>query len=184
MKHRHIRTYRLLLAARSVVAIAMGLFVPFWIIFIQGFGQSIETFGFALGLMALAQALTAYFIGRHSDFLGRKPFLIMAGFATSGVIIGYTFITSLIQLYVLQVLDGIMTTVDATMEQTLLADVTEKVSRGADIGKYRAITGVLTALAMMSGGYIVGQLGINIIFYIAAGLIFLSTLALFYIKEE
>ncbi len=184
MKHRHIRTYRLFLSARSVFSLAAGFYFPFWIIFIQGFGQSIETFGFALGLMALAQALTAYFIGRHSDVLGRKIFIIIAGFAMSGILLAYTFITSLIQLYILQILDGIITTVDATMEQTLLADITEKISRGTDIGKYRAITGVMIALSMMGGGYLVGQLGIHIIFYITAALIFLSTLALFYIKED
>ncbi len=158
--------------------------MPFWIVFIQGFGKSTESFGFAIGLMALAQAATAYFVGRHSDILGRKAFLITAGFSTAAIILAYTFINSLVQLYILQILNGIIQATEATMSATLLADSTVKISRGTAIGKYQAITGILAALAMMAGGYFIGLLGINIIFYITAALVFIATLFVFYIREE
>jgi MFS family permease len=184
MKHHRILNYRLLLLATSTVGLSAGLFVPFYIVFIQNFGKSIQSFGLAVGLMALAESITAYFIGRHSDVLGRKTFLIIAEFATGAIIIAYTFITSLMQLYVLQVIFGIMQAMEMTMVMTLLADVTEKSTRGADVGKYRAVTGVMGAFAMMGGGYLAGELGIKIIFYVAAALMFIAGLVVFYIKEE
>lgn len=176
--------YRILLLSNSVMAFAIGLFMPFWIVFLQDFGGSIESFGFAIGLMALSQSITSYFCGRYSDRVGRKIFLIIAGFAITAVIIAYTLITSMIQLYILQVVNGITQAIQMTMETTMLGDVTKKVSRGADIGKYHAVIGILAAIAMMGGGFLVGQLGIKIIFYITAVLFFISTIVLFYIKER
>lgn len=59
----------------------------------------------------------------------------------------------------------------------------KKISRGVDIGKYHAIVGVMAAVSMMISGFIVGQLGVKIIFYATSLIIFFSTLLLFYIKE-
>jgi|TARA_Y100000310_G_scaffold162223_1_gene162191 MFS family permease len=176
--------YRILLYSNSIVAFSMGLFMPFYVVFIQDFGGSIESFGFAFGLMILAQSSTSYFAGKYSDKFGRKIFLIVPGFLITILIILYTLITSLIQLYILQIILGISSAIQQTMETTMLGDVTEKVSRGANIGKYHAIIGVAAAIAMMGGGYVVGQLGIEIIFYIVAAFSLISTILLFYIKEK
>ncbi|MBN1274728.1 MFS transporter [Candidatus Woesearchaeota archaeon] len=175
--------YRVLLASTTVLSFSLGLFVPFWIVFIQDFGGSIESFGIAIGLMALVQSITSYVAGKHSDKLGRKRFMIAAGLALVIITIAYTLITKIWHLYVLQVLIGIAQAVQMTMEATMLGDYTEKARRGTDIGKYHAITGVLGALAMMGGGYVVGILGITIIFYLVAGFFLASTLLLLPIKE-
>lgn len=174
--------YKLFLFSNSILALAMGIFAPFWIIFIQNFG-SIEQFGFAVGLTVLAQSITSYFFGKHSDRLGRKIFLIAGGLVISVVIIAYTLIDSLTQLYILQIIYGIAASSYSTMETVFLGDVTKKSRRGADIGKYQAIIGIIAALAIMSGGFLVGRAGFKIIFYVTAALIFISTLLLLYIKE-
>ena len=133
--------------------------------------------------MALSSSITSYYAGKYSDKLGRKIFLIIQGLILSGVIVGFTFITSLIQLYILQILFGVTQALFSTMETSFLGDITEKISRGTNIGKYHAIVGVMGAFAIMISGYIVGEHGIKIIFYIAALIIFFSTLILFYLKE-
>ncbi|MBI2053109.1 MAG: MFS transporter [Candidatus Ryanbacteria bacterium] len=178
------RNYRILLLANSLMSFAIGLFIPYWLIFIKNFGNSIESFGFAIGLMMLSQSATSYFVGGYSDKLGRKIFAIIAGFIFAGIAIAYTFITSLLQLYVLQILNGVTEAVQNTMITAMLGDFTDKASRGARVGRYQAITGVLTALTMMGGGFIVGQLGVKIIFYITAGLYVVATVIIFYINES
>jgi MFS family permease len=158
--------------------------MPFWIIFLQDFGGSIEQFGFAIGLMMLAQSVTSYYVGKYSDKLGRKIFLIIGGFILAGVVFAYTLITSLLQLYILQIINGITSSMQATMETTFLGDITKKIKRGADIGRFHAIVGIMAAVSMMAGGFVVGRLGFKIIFYITAAIIFVSTFMLFYIKEK
>lgn len=183
MTFRKLGNYRIFLFSNSVLAFAMGLFTPFWIIFLQDFGGSIEQFGFALGLMLFAQSTTSYFVGKYSDKLGRKIFLIIGGFILSFVVFGYTLITSLLHLYILQIVNGITNSIQMTIEATFLGDITKKISRGINIGKYHAIVGIMAAISMMVSGFIVGQLGVEIIFYITSLIIFFSTLLLFYIKE-
>ncbi|MBU4246496.1 MAG: MFS transporter [Nanoarchaeota archaeon] len=100
------------------------------------------------------------------------------------MMIAYTLITSLIQLYVLQILTGITTAMQMTMEAAFLGDVTKKESRGRDIGKYHALVGIMAAVAIMGGGFVVGNLGFKVIFYITASLVFISTAMLFYIEEK
>ncbi|MBI2549962.1 MFS transporter [Candidatus Woesearchaeota archaeon] len=176
--------YKIFLLSNSTLSFALGLFMPFWIIFLQDFGGSIQQFGFSIGLMVLAQSVTSYFAGKYSDKLGRKMFLIFGGFMLALVIFAYTLITSMAHLYLLQVANGITSAMLTTMEVTFLGDITRKVTRGADIGKYHAIVGIMAALAMMGGGYVVGQAGYKLIFYITASIIFVSTFLLFFIKEK
>ncbi|MBR9690339.1 MFS transporter [Candidatus Woesearchaeota archaeon] len=183
MKKQNLFNYKILLFSNSTLSFALGLFTPFWIIFIQDFGKSIESFGFSIGLMVLSSSLATYFAGKYSDKIGRKIFLLLSGFLMTGIIIAYTLINSLIQLYILQVINGLVQAVQMTMETTMLGDYTEKVSRGSNIGKYHAITGALAGIAMMGGGFIIGELGIKTIFYIVASLIFVSTIFIFYIKD-
>lgn len=180
---RKLGNYKIFLLSNSVLAFGAGLFTPFWIIFIQNFGGGIEQFGFAIGLMILAQSITSYFVGKYSDKLGRKIFLIIGGFISTVLVFAYTLITALTHLYILQIINGVTSSIEMTIETAFLGDITKKVKRGTDIGKYRAITGIITAASMMAGGFIAGQFGIKIIFYITGGIIFISTLLLFYIKE-
>ena len=177
--------YRIFLFSNSILGLAMGLFMPFWMVFIQDFGGgSLEQFGFAIGLMTLAQSITSYFAGRHSDKWGRKIFLIVGGFVLTGVTLAYTLITSMVQLYLLQVINGITNSLQMTMETAFLGDTTKKGKRGTDIGKYHALVGIMAGIAMMLGGFLAGRLGFRIIFYIVAGIIFISTVLLFNIQEQ
>ncbi len=175
--------YRILIISQSTLAIAMGIFMPFWIIFIQKFGNGIESFGFAMGLMALAQSIASYFFGKYSDKFGRKIFLIIAGYATILIVLSYTLINSLNQLYILQILDGIISAIDLTVGQAFLADITRKSTRGKDVGKYHAIVGIIASFAVMAGGVLAGRLGLKFLFYVTAIFMFISTTVLFWIKE-
>ena len=181
---RKLGNYNLFLVANSLASLANGLFAPFWIVFIQDFGGSFEQFGFSVGIMTLASAITSYFAGKHSDQLGRKIFLITSGLLMAAITFAYTIITSIWHLYALQIFTGVTGAMGGTIGAAFLGDITKKQSRGADIGKYHAIISVASAIAMMAGGFIVGQSGFKMIFYITAGITFVSTLMLVYIKEN
>lgn len=175
--------YNKFLFANSILFFAIGLFSPFWIIFIREKG-GIEQFGLAIGLMTIAQAITSYLVGKYSDKVGKRSFLIGAGFLMSGVIFSYTLINSTIALYILQILSGIVIATQQTMEKVILGDLTSKISRGTDVGKYEAITVGMVGIATMIGGLIIGKLGTQIIFHITSGLVFLSSLVLLKITKE
>ena len=120
----HIGAYQLFLAADTIISFAMGFFAPFWIIFIQDFGGSTSAFGFAVGLKILAYSLAAYIAGALSDKSGRKAPIIAGRLASSLIICSYPWATSLSQLYVLQVLFGVVAAFDSTAATAFLGDIT------------------------------------------------------------
>lgn len=110
--------------------------------------------------------------------------MIIGGFLLAAIVFSYTLVTSLLQLYVLQFLNGAVSAVQGTIERAFLADITTKPKRGAAIGKYQAIIGVLTAITMMAGGFVAGKMGFKSIFFLTSGMILGSTLLLFHLRER
>ncbi len=167
----------------SLMALAFGLFGPFYLIFINEIGGSIENFGIAVGLVVLSGALVSLFAGKYSDSIGRKPLLIIGGYASAIIVFLYTMINSVWQLYLLQIFSGIIISVFETSESAYLADITEKERRGADIGKYDAYVGLAEAFAIFTGGFLAGRFGFEIIFYIVSMIFLVSTTIMFKLRE-
>ncbi len=177
------RNFRIFTFSNSLMALAFGLFGPFYLIFINEIGGTIENFGIAVGLVVLSGAFVSLIAGKYSDSIGRKPLLIIGGYASGLIVLLYTAIGSVWQLYLLQIFSGIVISVFETSEAAYLADVTEKERRGADIGKYDAYVGFAEALAIFTGGFLAGQFGFEIVFYLVAAIFFVSTTILFKLRE-
>ena len=127
------RNFRVFTLSNSLMALAFGLFGPFYLIFINEIGGSIENFGIAVGLVVLSGALVSLIAGKYSDKFGRKPFLIIGGYASAIIVFLYTIIGSLWQLYLLQIFSGLIISIFETSESAYLADITEKRKRGEKI---------------------------------------------------
>ena len=179
-----ITNYQIFMGASIITSLAMGLFGPFFFVFIQGFGKSMQSLGYAVGLMIFAQSVTFYFTGILSDRFGRKIFLVGAGIGNGLVIIAYTFITSLTHLYILQVLYGIVWAMKSNATSTFMADITEEKTRGRSYGKLNAVLGVAGAGAIASAGMLADRFGSETIFYLVGGFSLISALILLFIKEE
>ncbi len=175
--------FRYLLLSSSISAIMAGIFGPFYILYIQKLGGGFENFGIALGLLTISSSLSYYVIGKYSDNIGRKPFMILSSFIGALLLLSYVFISSISQLFVVQVLFGMNDSIWNISETTFLSDITKKKTRGRKIGKYQSITGVLQGIAMFVGGVLVGRMGFEIIFYLGSFITLLSAIPLFFIKE-
>lgn len=181
---RNRRNLRIFTFSNSLMAMAFGLFGPFYLIFINQIGGTIENFGFAVGLVVLSGALTSLIAGKYSDRFGRKPFLISGGYASAMIVFLYTVIGSVWQLYLLQIMSGLVAALFETSESSFLGDVTEKEKRGTDIGRYDALVGVAEALAIFTGGLLIGIFGFEIVFYIVAAIFLISTTFMFKLREN
>jgi len=168
----------------SISQFAGGLIGPFYIVFVQKLGGgSIENLGVAFGILGIFSALTAYFAGKYSDNLGRKPFLILTGYLSAILYLLYLLVKTNIQLFVLQAIVGIVGSIFGIVSSVLLADITHHKIRGRQIGFYNLIVGIFTSLALIMGGFLIGKLGFVIVFYIFSGLTVIATTMLFLIKE-
>ena len=101
---RRVVNYRIFLSAHILVSVAMGLF---GILFIREFGGSLYSFGYSVAVMMGAGALASLFAGRLSDRFGRKRLLVASAVAFALLVILYTLINSLVELFVLQSMYGL-----------------------------------------------------------------------------
>jgi len=143
-----------------------------------------EKLGIAFSIMVLFQSLTSYLAGHFSDKLGRKPFLIVTSYVDATILFLYTIISETHQLYLLQGMLGITNGVIDTMSTSLLGDLTIKEKRGKAVGKFNAIVGLSSAVGLSLGGYMVKYYGIKSLFYLASLVVALSTVLLFFIRED
>ena len=178
------RNLKIFTFSNSLMALAFGLFGPFYLIFIREIGGSIENFGIAVGLVVLSGALVSIVFGKYSDKIGRKPLLIVGGYASAIIVFLYTLIDSLWQLYVLQIFSGLIISMFETSESAYLADITDKTKRGAEIGKYDAYIGIAEALAIFAGGFLVGRYGFEIIFYIVSVIFIVATTIMLKLRRK
>lgn len=170
--------------SNSLMSLAIGLFGPFYYLFISDMGGSIENFGIAAGLLILSGALFSLFVGKFSDKIGRKPFLVIGGFTTSIIVFLYTVIDATWQLYLLQIFSGIIATGFKTAESAYLGDLTDHNRRGEQIGRYNFVIGTFEALAIIAGGFLAGRFGFEIVFYIVAIISLISAFVMLKLKEK
>ncbi|MEM5847189.1 MAG: MFS transporter [Candidatus Aenigmatarchaeota archaeon] len=176
--------FEILLLSTSIASFASGLIGPFYVLYINKLGGAIENFGIAYGLLILTNSLASYFSGKYSDRLGRKMFLIASNIASAIIILFYLFVSALWHLFFLQILNGLINAMWNVAETTFLADITKKKTRGLMVGKYRGVIGLLTGIAVMVSGMIIGKFGFELMFYIYSFIVGISTLPLFFIEEK
>jgi len=168
----------------SIWAIVLGLIGPFYVVYVAELSGGMEKLGLAFSIMILVQSATTYLAGHFSDKLGRKLFLFMTAYTDAIVLFLYTVITETYQLYILQAVLGITNGVVSTVSTSLLGDLTVKAKRGRSVGKFNAIVGLSSGIGLFFGGYMVKFYGLKVLFYLASIVVALSTVLLFFIKEE
>ncbi|MFA4915659.1 MAG: MFS transporter [Syntrophales bacterium] len=167
----------------SVWGVVYGLVGPFYVLYVSKISGTTEKLGIAFSIMVLVQSLTSYVVGRYSDKLGRKPFLLMIGLLDASILLAYTVADKTYHIYILQGLLGVTNAMGMTVRGTILGDLTKRERRGTDIGKYNAIVGIFSAIGIVLGGFITKIYGLKSIFYLGAAVIFISTILIFFIPE-
>jgi MFS family permease len=164
--------------------IVFGFIGPFYVVYVEKISGGMENLGIAFSIMILLQSLTTYYAGRYSDRLGRKPFLLVTAYADAILLFMYTVISKPHHLYILQGFLGITNGIGGTIRMSLLGDLTVKEKRGREVGKFNAIVSFASAVGLAFSGYLVKYYGLKFLFYLASIMVALSTLLLFFIKED
>ncbi|MGE8203918.1 MFS transporter [Heyndrickxia sp. NPDC080065] len=171
-------TYQRFIYFQSIIGMASSMIFPFYILLLKNVGNSYSQFGWAYGLFALTSAFAYPLIGRFSDKLGDKTLLILYSWSMALILLFFPLVTEVWQVYILQVIMGILGAVQKNTEKTALARSVKKETAGVEIGKYHIWTSIGAAIAIILTGYMVDFITIGSIFYVASLLYIISGLIL------
>jgi MFS family permease len=167
-----------LIISQSTVFFASSLIFPFYILFIKNVGTSFTSFGLSYGLFALSSALLHPLLGRLSIRIDNIAFLIANSWGMSVILLFFPHVTTIVQVYVIQVIMGLFGAMQKHGEKTLIANFTDGVERGPKVGNYHFWTSIFSAIAIILGGVLVDYFTINLIFYVSSIIYFMSGLFL------
>ncbi|WLD94309.1 MFS transporter [Alkalihalobacillus sp. AL-G] len=165
---------KVLILSQSSVFFASSLIFPFYILFIKNVGTSFSQFGLSYGIFGLSAALVHPLLGRLSKKVDQGLFLIIHSFGMAALLLLFPHITSILQVYGIQLLLGILGALQKHGEKVLIADFTDGTNRGAKIGRYHFWTSIFSAMAIIAGGFLADYFTIHIIFYMSSVIYFLS----------
>ncbi|MBE4908377.1 MFS transporter [Bacillus luteolus] len=168
-----------LIITQSSVFFASSLIFPFYILFINNIGSNYSQFGLSYGLFALSAALVHPIAGRLSSKFDNQYFLLVNSWGMALVLLYYPHISSIEQVYILQLLLGIFGALQKHGEKTLIASLTDDAERGINIGNYHFWTSIFSAIAIFFGGVLADFFTIHIIFYSSSIIYFVSGLLIY-----
>lgn len=172
-----------IIISQSWVLFGSGLVFPFYIIFIREVGGNFSQFGLAYGMFLLSSAFVHHWVGRVSDQFGRKVFLLINAWGTAVLFLLFPMVTMIWEVYILQILLGVLGAMQKTSEKALIADFTEGNERGKHIGSYHFWVSIFSGFAVIAGGFLIDIFTVDIIFYIGSLVLFVSGLLVMRIDE-
>lgn len=160
--------YRRFFIYQGTVGMAASMIFPFYVLLLKNAGSSYSQFGWAYGLFALTAALSYSVIGKFADRVGDKALLILYSWGMALVLLTFPLAYEIWQVYLLQIVMGLLGAVQKNSEKTVLARSVKKETAGKEIGRYHIGTSIGAAIAVVATGYLVDFLTIGSIFYLAS----------------
>lgn len=132
---------------------------------------------------AITMAIMAPIWGYLADRYGRKLMIMRAGFFAVFIIGGMGFVSSIGQLIILRILQGMFTGTITAVTAFVASDAPER-ELGYSLGVISSATFMGFSLGPMVGGFLATQLGYRVSFIVGGSLMFVSFLVvLLFVKE-
>lgn len=175
---------RWMMLSQSLMTFGAGVVFPFYLIFIKEIGGDFTSYGIAYGLFTLCSAYLNWWFGRSSDRYGRKVFLLASAWGVSFLFLLFPIVTSIWQIYALQVAMGVFGSMQRTCEKALLSDLTDGANRGEQIGRYHVGVSLFSGVAVIAGGVLIDHFTLDLMFYLGSAVLFVSGLLLSRVDER
>ncbi|MEM9767665.1 MAG: MFS transporter [Cyanobacteria bacterium P01_D01_bin.71] len=158
-----------------------------------GLGNSSDAFlllrardlGFASGQVLLLYALfnlvevsLGLAAGNLSDRVGRRPLLASGYLVFALVYLGFAIAPNADVIWPLFMLYGLYSTLTRGVQKAFVADLVHPARRGAEIGTFYLVVGLVALPASLVAGWLYAQVGVAVPFLVSAGIAAIAALLL------
>jgi MFS family permease len=173
------KSLRILIVLNMIFTFTVGVFAPFYAIFVQKIGGDIAFAGMSWAVFTIISGVLMLFFVKWELRVREQELLLALGYLIrSAVFVSYAFMSSMSQLILTQVLWGIAAAIGVPAFAAIYSAHT---SRDGSIGEWGGLEGVsaiATGVAALVGGFAIEAFGFQPIFFVMAGI---STLLALYI---
>lgn len=181
-KKKNTGTIVVLMLVMLINALSYGVIIPLLYPYAARFGINPTGLSFLFASYSLLQFLATPLIGRLSDRYGRKPLLVISLIGSSLSLALFASATGVIQLFLARMLDGV-TGGNISVAQAVIADTHEPKERAKAFGMLGAAFGFGFLVGPAVGG-LLGQYGLAIPFWFAAGLSLVGVIMAIFLLPE
>lgn len=179
------KSLRILIGASTLMNFIIGMFAPFYAIYVVKIGGDVAFAGFSWAVFQVVCGVLMLLFTRWGLRVREQELLIALGYILrAGVFLSYAFMASMTQLLLTQVLWGIAAAIGVPAFDAVFAAHTSKDSSIAEWGGLEGITSIAVGIAALIGGFIIKELGFTSIFFGMAGLSFVLGIYIWRLPRE
>lgn len=163
------RSLRILITTNAILSFIVGMFAPFYAVFVVGIGGNIALAGIAWSISSIVGG-TLILLFANWELKVKKPELLIAlGYILrSGVFLSYAFMTSIPQLIATQILWGVASALGTPAFDAVYANHTTKEDSVAQWGGWEGVSAIATGAAAIVGGIVIEGFGYTTVFLLMA----------------
>lgn len=176
---------RILLMTNATLVFIMGLFAPFYAVFVQEIGGNIAFAGFSWAIFSIVAGVLIFMFSRWELRVKEQELLIALGYLLrGGVFISYAFMTTLAQLVVTQILWGIAAALSTPAFDSVFASHTTQDASIVQWGSWEGVSAIATGVAALIGGLVIHALGYQVIFITMAAISLVLAAYIWFLPRE
>ena len=168
------RSLRVLLVTNSVLVFILGLFMPFYAVFIQKIGGNIAFAGLSWGLFLIVSGVLTFWFSDMQIHIKEPELILALSYFLRGVVFAsYAFMSNWQQLVITQILWGVSAAMGNPVFDGTYAKHTSRENSISQWGSWEGFASIASGLAALVGGVLIQSFGFVSIFFVMSVISFL-----------
>jgi predicted MFS family arabinose efflux permease len=163
------KNLRSLIFVNTVINFTVGMFTPFYAVFVAKIGGGAAIAGISWALFSVVSGILILLFSKWELRVKRQFILLAFGYIfRSAVFLSYAFMHSISQLLITQVLWAIASAVGTPAFDALYTSSTSKETAIVEWADWEGVSAIATGIAALVGGLLIQTIGFKILFIIMA----------------
>ncbi|MBU5688512.1 MAG: MFS transporter [Candidatus Aenigmarchaeota archaeon] len=158
------REIKLLLFVEFLIAIGLGMLGPYYAIYVEKIAHDTSVVGYSYAAFWITVGLLSPLFGKLADKKSKSIFLLIGGSLSFIVSLLYGIVSSVYQLIIVEIFNGIATACFSPAYRAITAEITSKKNRGFEYGLLDSISYITYGLAAILATFVFTYLGATALF--------------------
>jgi predicted MFS family arabinose efflux permease len=162
---------RILISINASYLFIMGMFLPFYALFIQELGVGVAFAGFSWALLQIVTGVLIFAFGSLEIRVKEQELLLAISYFLRGIVfLSYAVMGSITQLFITQILWGVSAALGTPAFDSVYASHTSQSEAILQWGNWEGVAAIATGFAALVGGLVIESFGFTPVFIAMAAI--------------